>query len=305
MNPLKQGLLGLYCALTTVERRRQLAQMSAAGTAPVSVLFYHRIADAYPNGWTLPTRSFERQLNWLAKRFDFVTLEQAQQRLENKESHRPSVAITFDDGYADNCEFAIPLLLRRNIPFTYFVTTKVVEDQSCFPHDLEAGAPLRPNSITELRSMADAGVEIGAHTRTHPDLGASTDSAWLDDEIEGSKHDLESWIGRKVRYFAFPFGLPENTSPEAFAAVKRAGFSGVCTAYGAYNLPSETKSPWGAMHLRRIHADAEWTRFINWMTFDPRKLWADDPTIDDQAFSLSSYESASVATPVQLSVVQD
>ena len=280
MNPLKQGLLSLYCALTHSQRKALLAQMIDQRKAPISVLFYHRVADTDPNDWTLSTGMFKRQLDWLTERFEFISLSEAQKRLSSGISRRPAVVITFDDGYADNCEFAIPHLLKRNIPFTYFVTTEIIEEQSAFPHDLAAGKVLKPNSIAEIRAMADAGVEVGAHTRTHPDLGASIDPKWLESEIAGSKQDLESWIGRQVRYFAFPFGLKQNTSPEAFAAVAAAGFEGVCTAYGAYNLPGAPSIGPGAFHVRRIHADPEWSRFKNWMTFDPRKLQAADPILD-------------------------
>lgn len=281
MNPLKQGLLHLYCSWTAAARERRILGMLDAGVAPISVLFYHRVADTHPNAWTMPTRLFQRQIDWLSGRFEFITLDEAQRRLKRRESYRQSVVLTFDDGYAENCESAIPLLLRRHIPFTYFITTQNVREQASFTHDVNAGQPLKPNSIAELRAMADAGAEIGAHTRTHPDLGSSTDAAWLDDEIAGSKEDLEQWIGRRVRYFAFPFGMPENTTPEAFAAIARAGFEGVCTAYGAYNLPERVRQDLGAFHLRRIHADSEWARFKNWMTIDPRGLGPNDP-IDDQ-----------------------
>lgn len=283
MDPLRSTLLTAYRIGTAGRRRRELRRRSERGIAPVAVLFYHRIADTHPNGWTLSTRRFRRQLDWLADRFEFVSLAEGQRRLAEGANPRPAVAITFDDGYGDNCDAAIPLLLERRIPFTYFVTTDVVRDQTAFPHDLEAGVRLRPNSIEELRAMADAGVDLGAHTRTHVDLGRVTDPRAIEDEIVGSRSDLEDWIGRRVRYFAFPFGLPKNLTPRAAGVIASAGFDGFCSAYGAYNLPERVAPGQGATHLRRIHADPEWSRFVNWMTFDPRKLAADDP-IDDAPF---------------------
>src|SRR5690606_30975615 len=121
------------------------------------------------------------------------------------------------------CDAAIPLLLKRRIPFTYFVSTQIVRDQTAFPHDLEAGLRLRPNTITELRAMADAGVEIGAHTRTHADLGKSIDPDWLRDEITGSIEDIEQWTGRRPQSFAFPFGQTTNITPEAMRVAREAG----------------------------------------------------------------------------------
>lgn len=287
MDRFRQSLLGLYQTATSRSRERAVQQLCAEDRAPISVLFYHRVADTHPNGWTLSTDAFTRQIDWLQKRFDVVSLAEAQRRLADGPSRRPAVAITFDDGYGENCETAIPLLLDRKLPFTYFVSTQIVQDQSAFPHDLAAGQRLRPNTIAELRWMADAGVEIGAHTRTHPDLGRSSDEAWLAEEILGSTDDLEAWTGRRPRYFAFPFGQTSNFTPEAMRLCRRAGFAGVCSAYGAYNRPEQTSHDHGAFHLRRIHADPEWTRFVNWMTFDARKLTQADPIDDDLYFGVN------------------
>ena len=303
MNLLRQTLLGAYQAATAKGRRLAIERRREKGLAPVSVLFYHRIADDHPNGWTLSTQAFERQLNWLSDRFDFVSLEEAQRRLAGKSSHRPSVAITFDDGYADNCEFAIPLLLRREIPFTYFVSTDILRDQGAFAHDLEAGVRLQPNTVAQIRSMADAGVEIGAHTRTHADMGQSTGAPFIEAELLGSKQDIEAWIGRPVRYFAFPFGLPKNLTTEACAAAREAGIEGICSAYGAYNLPDAVSTAHGPFHLRRLHADPEWARFVNWMTFDPRKLTASDPLndpVNDDTFLMPPLTSSEPAAELHL-----
>lgn len=297
MTFLRRSLLGLYQNATASLRMRTVRQMATEGRAPVCVLFYHRIADTSPNDWTLPVAEFRRQLDWLARRFDFVTLQEAQRRLGDGKSRRPAVAITFDDGYGENCETAVPLLLKRRIPFTYFVSTRIIRDQTAFPHDLAAGVRLRPNTITELRAVADAGVEIGAHSRTHADLGKSIDPDWLREEITGSIEDIEQWTGRRPQSFAFPYGQTTNFTPEAMRVAREAGIRVVCSAYGAYNLPERVSKEWGPFHLRRIHADMEWVRFVNWMTFDPRKLLAIDP-IDDDAY-LSGVANDSAAPPDQ------
>ena len=74
--------------------------------------------------------------------------------------------------------FAVPLLLKHQIPFTYFVSTDHVLGGEPFPHDVQAGRPLASNTLAQLRELAAAGVEIGAHTRSHADFGAnlSTDA---------------------------------------------------------------------------------------------------------------------------------
>jgi peptidoglycan/xylan/chitin deacetylase (PgdA/CDA1 family) len=212
------------------------------------------------------TRTFAAQIAWLSERFDIVTLSDAQHRLTTGNS-KPTACITFDDGYADNCEFAIPLLLERKIPFTYFASTNHVLRGESFPHDIAAGQPLAVNTIAQLRDLAAAGVEIGAHTRSHANLGAAKSRDELINEIVESKRELEDAVGVPIRYFAFPYGLHANLSAAAFQVAYEAGFAGVCSAYGGYNFPGDDP-----FHLRRFHADEECIRFKNWMTVDPRKV---------------------------------
>lgn len=263
---LKSPMLGLYYLATLPQRQHAAAQRERNQQVPVIVLFYHRVADAQFNDWTISNARFRSQMRWLQERFEVVSLEEAQRRIAAEENDRPTVCITFDDGYADNCEQAVPWLLEHRFPFTYFVTSDHAQSGDPFEHDAKRGCPLTPNSVEQLRQMAAAGVEIGAHTRTHADLGKIALEAELFDEIVGSKRDLESLLDRPVRYFAFPFGLAENMSTAAFRIAFQAGLWGVCSAYGGYNMPGDD-----SFHLQRIHGDPQWSRFRNWLTVDPRK----------------------------------
>jgi peptidoglycan/xylan/chitin deacetylase (PgdA/CDA1 family) len=263
----KNTLLNSYYWTTLPSRSRAAAQRSAHHCEPIQILFYHRVADEHPNGWTMSTRSFARQIHWLRSRFEIVGLSEAQARIASGRNQRPTVCITFDDGYSDNCRCAIPLLLKHQIPFTYFVSTNQVLRGEPFPHDFAAGLSLAVNTLAHLREMAAAGVEVGAHTRSHANLGECLSHQEMVDEIVGSKRELEAAIDCKVRYFAFPYGKHENLSGEAFHIAFEAGFDGVCSAYGGYNFPGDDP-----FHLRRFHADCEFIRFKNWLTIDPRKL---------------------------------
>jgi len=242
-------------------------ERAAAYSEPVRILFYHRIANEHPNAWTMRPKSFARQIHWLREHFDLISLAAAQQRIASGRNRWPAACITFDDGYADNLQDAIPLLLKYRIPFTYFVSTDHVLRGEQFPHDAKAGRPLPVNTISQLRELAAAGVEIGAHTRSHANLGSITSIEQLKNEVVGSKQELEDELGLPINYFAFPYGLHENLSTAAFRIAYSAGFAGVCSAYGGYNFPGDDP-----FHLRRFHADPEFIRFVNWMTVDPRKL---------------------------------
>jgi peptidoglycan/xylan/chitin deacetylase (PgdA/CDA1 family) len=227
------------------------------------------VSDVGRNAWTIGRSAFQRQIDWLMQRCEFVSLTEVQRRLEGDGPDRPCASITFDDGYAENHDFAVPLLARHGIPLTYFVSSRHVLEGEPFPHDLHAGQPVPPATLEQLRAMARQGVEVGAHTRTHADLGEVTDPKVLHDEIVVCKRELETALDRPVRYFAFPYGLPQNMSAAAFRLAKATGYDGVCSAYGAYNFAGQD-----AFHIRRIHADSETIRFRNWMTFDPRKVRA-------------------------------
>ena len=264
----KSPILDLYYLATLPQRQIAASQRLKQGQVPVIVLFYHRVADQHPNDWTISTTRFREEIEWVRKRFDIVTLEEAQNRIREGSNTRPTACITFDDGYGDNYQTAIPWLLGETIPFTYFVSTEFVKRQQPFPHDVEAGVPLEPNTIEQLREMASRGVEIGAHTRTHVNVGELDSHKQILEEVVGSKHDLEDILHREVRYFAFPYGLPQNMSRAAFRIAYEAGFRGICSAYGGYNLPGDD-----SFHLRRIHGDPIWARFRNWMTITPRKLY--------------------------------
>jgi peptidoglycan/xylan/chitin deacetylase (PgdA/CDA1 family) len=266
MNPLKDILLNAYYLSTLSGRRQAAVDRAQRGMEPVSILFYHRVADTSLNAWTMPTATFARQVRWLKEWFDVVDLAEAQRRIASGRNTRPTVAITFDDGYAENMQFAAPLLLKEKLPFTYFVSTNHVFGNRPFPHDEAAGRPLPPNTASQLRELADAGVEIGAHNRNHIHLGIATADV-LQEEIIGSKHDLEQALEREVRYFAVPYGQPADLSTAAFQIAYRAGYHGVCSAFGGYNFPGDDP-----FHLRRIHADCEMVRLKNWLTVDPRKL---------------------------------
>ena len=85
--------------------------------APVAGLFLHRVADDVPNPWTITNAHFDWMLTWLQLNVDIVSIDEATRRIREGHSGRMSVFITFDDGYADNCLFAIPELISRKVPF--------------------------------------------------------------------------------------------------------------------------------------------------------------------------------------------
>ncbi len=258
-------LINLYRILTLPYRAIQMSRFKKQGQVPIGILFYHRVDDEHPNPWTICMEEFEKQITWMQENFDLVSLEECQKRIASGFNDRPTLSITFDDGYADNCVEALPMLVEHGIPVTYFVTTEHTLQQKPFQHDLDLGQNVEPNNLETLRALANAGIEIGAHTRTHPDLGRTLDPDVLYDEIIAATVELENAIDQKIKYFAFPFGKLENLNRSVFKLCREHGMAAACTATNCLNFPGDDP-----FILNRIHGDSNFDRLRNWLTLDPR-----------------------------------
>lgn len=264
---LRRLAIRAYQGITTPVRAQQAKSFHQKKSYPIPILFFHRVANHNFTPWTITREQFAEHIRFLEDNFEIVSLSEVQERMRRQENPKRVVAITFDDGYGENAEFAIPFLIERGIPCTYFVSTNFALSGKPFPHDVALGVPARPNTIAELRSFADNGIEIGAHTRTHADIGKITNPHELFDEIIHATEDLRQAIGHPLPFFAFPFGHSENMSPSAFKVAHDAGFRGVCSAYGGYCHLNDNP-----FHLQRIHGDSSLTRLKNWLSWDPKQL---------------------------------
>ncbi len=207
------------------------------------------------------------RIAWLQRNVELISLAEVQRRIGGAGNSRPCACITFDDGYAENCRQAIPLLIREKIPCTYFVTLQNILTGESFPHDRAAGRHFPPNKLDELRVMADAGIEIGSHSYTHLDLSQVSDPAILYREVVVAAEELRDRLQCPVRRFAVPYGQPRQLKPVVFDLARQAGCEAVCSAYGGYNFPGDDP-----FHLRRIHGDGDLILLKNRATLDPRKL---------------------------------
>src|SRR3954451_1154841 len=89
----KDPLIGMYYLATLPVRRRLAARRSAAGTAPIITLFYHRVADDHPNDWTIGAARFQEQITWLRRRYEIISLVEAQSRIGSRANRLPAVCI--------------------------------------------------------------------------------------------------------------------------------------------------------------------------------------------------------------------
>jgi peptidoglycan/xylan/chitin deacetylase (PgdA/CDA1 family) len=179
---------------------------------------------------------FEAQLDLLLARRRIVSLHEALALLGSPAAGRVA-AITFDDGYRDFAELALPALRARRLHATLFVPADHLGAWNAW----DAGrAPRRELlAAAELRALDPASVEIGAHGASHRRLrGLPADA--LAHETRGARARLEQALGRAVRLFAYPYGQRDDFDAAAEAAVAGAGFEAACaTQFGRGSLVGE------------------------------------------------------------------
>jgi peptidoglycan/xylan/chitin deacetylase (PgdA/CDA1 family) len=124
-----------------------------------------------------------------------------------------TAVLTFDDGFADWPEIAAPLLARLGVRGTFYVCPGLWNGQ----HPDVPGEAGRLMGEEGVRALLDAGMEIGSHTLSHPDL-RSLDDAALDRELRGSKAAVEEIQGRACRTLAYPYGLHDERVRRAAGA---------------------------------------------------------------------------------------
>jgi peptidoglycan/xylan/chitin deacetylase (PgdA/CDA1 family) len=240
------------------------------------ILIYHRVRPQpdpmFPG--EVDALRFDEQMTLLSRHCHPMPLRAAVAGLADRSLPPRSVAVTFDDGYADNASVALPILQRHGIPATFFITAgyldggrmwndsiiEAVRRATVHSLDLadlglgtvELDSPRARGTVAEaiigkvkhleprerqarvdslcrratcalpgdlmmtsaqVRELADAGMEIGAHTMTHPILRSITVTE-ARREIDESRQRLQSITGRLVDGFAYPNGRPQDDYTE-------------------------------------------------------------------------------------------
>jgi peptidoglycan/xylan/chitin deacetylase (PgdA/CDA1 family) len=155
---------------------------------------------------------FERHLVWLAASCEVIAFRNLLDAATQPADRRPAVAITFDDGYADNYEFAFPLLMKYQMPATIFVTVGLSDGDRVVHERFRALREATANEIRRLewgqaREMRAAGIEFGSHTYSHPNL-IRLAAGEVTTELRRSKEILESRLATSIDLLAYPFGKP-------------------------------------------------------------------------------------------------
>lgn len=155
---------------------------------PRIVMLHQVTPHTEASGMNMPPEKFEQLLQYLVKRnstFCFVS------ELDQYQGQKNIVALSFDDGFLDNYQYAYPLLKKYNAKATIFLATKI--------------EGIEKLNVEQIQEMSNSGmIEFGAHTQHHVNLlKLSDDVAYA--EMKASKQDVEALVG-KCLSFAYPFG---------------------------------------------------------------------------------------------------
>jgi peptidoglycan/xylan/chitin deacetylase (PgdA/CDA1 family) len=197
---------GVKAAVTLARSTAWLARTRGRpASGGLRILLYHRVADD-EDPLALAPRRFADQMGYLAahgyRAFDLMAALMLQRRGVLPER---SVALTFDDGFADVAEHALPVLERHAFGATVFVTTGVTDGRVSFPW--YEGRQPRVLGWDEMIDLDRHGtLRFEAHTVSHPSLLA-LDEVTAEAEIGGSRRELAERLGRPVTAFAYPAGL--------------------------------------------------------------------------------------------------
>src|SRR5271169_1939739 len=231
------------------------------------ILMYHNI-DMPPKGVRIPNlyvtpKMFRFQMWYLKKAgFKVMSLSDLLASVAAGNLTDNVVTITFDDGYQDYYKNAYPILKSFQYPSTVYVVSDLTGNINTWDFEKEnITKPLMDWDM--IREMSNLGVEIGSHTRSHPQLSMLSGEA-LQKELRGSKKILEEQLARKVEHFCYPYGdLNELVKEE----VKKAGYRSAVTTrrghvldnYDSFSLPripiKLVTNP--VTFLYKIHTDSE------------------------------------------------
>lgn len=260
-----------------------------AGRSFLTVLVFHRVSDEIPeDGLTVGTQRFRAICRMLRHGFHVVPVAEIVRLLHAGTPLPPRmVAITFDDCYRDNLG-AARLLTEHGLPGCFFIPTAFVGTDTVFPWD--QALKRMPNlSWDDVRSLAALGHEIGSHTVTHPNLGATT-AEQTRQELVDSKRTLEAQLQRPVRWFAYPFGGPENVQQGQLGLVAEAGYEACFSAHGgvvraghsSLLLPRTPVPYFGSVLNLELHL----TGCLDWFYALKRRAgWIKEPPRAETAFA--------------------
>lgn len=172
-------------------------------------------------------------------------------------SNQQNITLTFDDGFANFFAVALPLILKYNIKSILFVAVGFIDGKITYDNFFAKQVKIQPLTWEQIKKIASFGIEIGSHTLTHPNL-AKLDCKTVGLEIRDSKKRIEDIIGKKVRYFAYPYGAKNSFNKQIKLIVRECGYEKAYTNIMGFNHPDTDRFELKRM---RIYSDDNLFRF--------------------------------------------
>lgn len=222
--------------------------------SPVFILSYHSVSN---DTWRFGVSEtvIKKQILYLQKHFEIITLKSLNEYLQGKRKiTKPSVVLTFDDGYKDILKLKSFFAKNKIIPALFVLSN------SKKPNWKELGSKRPFLTTKEVKTLKKANWEIGCHSATHANL-TMLSKEQLEEEIVHAKKVLEKDLGFSLPYFAYPRG---KYNEDVVRLVKKAKYQlGLTMDDGIINVRSDVlKLP--RVGIDRTHSFAEFAS-----TFSP------------------------------------
>ena len=176
-------------------------------------------------------------------------------KIDNKYFH-----LSFDDGFRNNFTNALPILKLQKVPAIFFVPSSLIEanyeDARYYCRNTtQYNAVIEMLKWNDLHEILSYGYEIGSHTKTHARFSdISINKSKMEDEILGSKKELEHNLNYECKYISYPFGRLADADNESLKFAKEAGYK---ACFGAHRGTVRSESS-GKFSIPRHHFEPQW-----------------------------------------------
>jgi peptidoglycan/xylan/chitin deacetylase (PgdA/CDA1 family) len=255
--------------------------LAARGSGSCTVVEMHETLSAHAD-------QFQRQVEWVAKRFALITPELFARALETRTptwpGSKPAVLFTFDDGRESNYLIAAPILESLGARGIFFVVPQFIglegnaakefyyskiDIRNIMPVEARQGEIWKPMMPLQLADLARRGHWIGNHTLSHANL-VKLPAPELEREIRASSEQISLWTGKSVDAFAWAYSW-DAIDRGSLKAIKQAHRLCFSPCPGTVRLAADSPDLIWRTEIESHYAPAEY-QFMYAGLVDP--IWA-------------------------------
>ena len=238
---LKRRLRRFVAASCTLTGMAALWRAAVARNA-VRILAYHAVETPPQSAFSVSIETFESHMKFLRDHCHVISLDAYSSLIATGQKPEPgTVLLTFDDGYLDFLENAVPILEKYRLPAACFV---IAENMS--------GEDPRFMSAPDLAELTKSDlITVGSHSCTHRPI-SELDEAEQESEILTSKARLEAELGVPIRHFCYPYGTLNDFDQRTTRILEDSDYALALTSVNGVNRPTtppmrqfRTKIEWG------------------------------------------------------------